>query len=277
MPSTRIAARERKSSERSASNSHITRNASSTGTGRNRSTAVTPRSSRLTRLTSSSAARLRRPGACVVKKTWLPLSARCRMSRRRYRCACGARNSSGSSIAKTTPETSSAHASSPRMRATRGAGARSSACWITRCIASADGESTVTDTRSPPRRFVGKWTIGGAPVRCSSEMVRPSASVASIESARCPSVTSAVERSKLGSSRARRAKSTLDFPAPGSPMNAQIGPGRSVRRRALRKLATRISLSSGPGTARPTYLARRACGPALLVELAGADRCRHHL
>jgi hypothetical protein len=51
--------------------------------------------------------------------------------RRRYRCACGARNSSGSSIAKTTPEISDAQASSPRMRATRGAGARASAAWIT--------------------------------------------------------------------------------------------------------------------------------------------------
>ena len=178
------------------------------------------------------------------------------MSRRRYRCACGARNSSGSSIAKTTPENSGTQASSPRMRATRGAGASASASRITPCIASADGESLEADTRSPPRRLVGKWTIGGAPVRSSSEMVRPSASVASIETPRSPNVTSVAERSKLGSSRARSAMSTLDFPAPGSPMNAQIGPGRSASRRALRKLTTRISLSSAPATACPTYLAR---------------------
>ena len=101
---------------------------------------------------------------------------------------------------------------------------------------------------SPPRRAVGKWTIGGAPVRSSIEIVRPSASVASIEIERSPAVTSAVERSKLGSSSARSAKSTFDFPAPGSPMNAHTGPGRSTSRRALRKLTTRISLSSGPGT-----------------------------
>ena len=62
IPSTRIAAREKKSSERSASNSHMTRNASSTSIGRSRSTAVTPSSSRVTRLTSSSAATLSRPG-----------------------------------------------------------------------------------------------------------------------------------------------------------------------------------------------------------------------
>src|SRR5262249_49061694 len=60
-------------------------------------------------------------------------------------------------------------------------------------------------------------------------------------------VTSAVERSNPGSSSARRAKSRLVFPVPGSPMNAHTGPGRSVRLRALRKLNTRISLSSGSG------------------------------
>ena len=81
IPSTRIVAREKKSSARSASNSHMARKVSSTSIGRSRSIAVTPRSSRVTRFTSSSATTLRRPGECVVKKTWFPRSASSWMSR----------------------------------------------------------------------------------------------------------------------------------------------------------------------------------------------------
>ena len=73
-----------------------------------------------------------------------------------------------------------AHESDARRRA------RASASRINACTASADGEPTVAETRSPPRSAVGKCTIGGPEARSSSETVRPSARVASIEIARWP-------------------------------------------------------------------------------------------
>ena len=78
------------------------------------------------------------------------------------------------------------------------------------------------------------------------------------------------------------AASAFDFPAPGSPIRAQIGPGRIVRRRALRKLTTRSSWRSaltclGMGRAYDGEAAdaRQAgsvtsCASAVSIESAGA-------
>ena len=187
IPSTRIAAREKKSSARSASNSHITRNASSTSIGRSRSTAVTPSSSRVTRLTSSSAATLSRPGACVVKKTWLPRSASRWMSavevavrlrgEEQLRLLDREDDALGLGRAGLEPaHEGDARRGRPRER------------LADRRVHRLRGRESPPLPRrgSPPRSAAGKWTIGGAPSRSSSEIVRPSASVASIESRASP-------------------------------------------------------------------------------------------
>src|SRR3954454_7295787 len=131
-----------------------------------------------------------------------------------------------------------------RTRATRGAGARSTFSRTHRWIARTATWSSFPATRSLLRSEAGKWTIGGAPSRSASETTRPLASVASMESPRSPNVTSAAVRSKSGSRRARMANRPLLLPAPGSPIKAQTGPGRSTNRRALRKFTARISRRS---------------------------------
>jgi hypothetical protein len=97
-----------------------------------------------------------------------------------------------------------------------------------------------------------------------------SASVASIEIERSPTVTSGREieaRIEKGMER----EGQFDLPTPGSPMKAHTGPGRSTRRRALRKLMTRISLSSASGTGRILIRSRRQGRGVPSVSLRQAE------